>query len=216
MGQYYKKYSWKLSPASSATILYLCEGESEAEYVDVWLSKKQVTLGSVRVLCFEGLSKIDSKISFLIKEPGYRNITTVCVFLDAEQDLNQRKRDVKKMLGNMDFPNSASEEIPWVESDGEKKSCVFISPDMKNLGRIENIVINELKSKKNIFGCIDEFGKCASGAGMSDFDEKKIVASYIILNKPGLSLGASFQKGLFDLNDPAYADLNFLLEKAIT
>ncbi len=175
MGQYYEKKLWKLGPESSATILYLCEGESEAEYVDVWLSKKNVMPDNVRVLCFEGLSQIRSKISVLIKEPGFQYITTICVFLDAEQDFDRRKREVKEMLGNMGFPNSASGKNPWVESDGGKKTCVFISPDMKNLGRIEDIVINELKTKKDIFDCIDGFGKCAIHAGMSDFDEKKIL-----------------------------------------
>lgn len=216
MGKYFKDKEWELRGKLRPRILYLCEGESEAEYVDTWLTRGNADPVEIRVLCFRGLSKIDAKIKFLIKEPNFQNVESICIFLDAEQDFSQRIRDVEKLLRIMGFPHSESHSVPWVKLGNGKKSCVFISPDMKSSGRIENIVINELRGKKEIFTCLENFAKCSTSAGKEKFDEKQFVHSYIIMNRTGLSLGASFQKGLFDLNDPAYADLNSLLESAIT
>ena len=88
---------------------------------------------------------------------------------------------------------------------------------MGSSGRIEDIVIKELRVKKNLIQCIDGFSNCSTNSGMDEFNEKQIVNSYIVLmNCVGLSLGACFQKGLFALSDDAYTDLNGLLRDAIT
>jgi len=207
--------NWQLR-SIKPSVLYLCEGESESEYVDVWLTSRNESMDDIAVLCFEGLSKIDAKIKVLIKEPNFKFVDTICVFLDAEKDFNQRKNVVVNMLRTMNFPHSMSNSVPWVESNDHKKSCVFISPDMKSEGRIENIVINELRTKTEIINCIENFSRCSGYAGLGEFDEKRIVNSYITMNVVGISLGASFQKGLFDLRHSAYNDLNILLEHAIT
>ena len=89
-------------------ILFLCEGESEVQYVDLWLSQQIGISNNACVLCFAGLSQIDVKISDLAKDPAFSMVKTVCLFLDAEQDFDQRKRHVVKILRELGFPHSAS------------------------------------------------------------------------------------------------------------
>ena len=119
------------------------------------------------------------------------------------------------MLRNLGFPHSNSNQVPWIESNTGKKSCVFISPDMQSQGRIENIVMNEIRDNQNIFDCIENFKTCSLNAGIASFDEKQFVNTFINLHKAGIGLGASFKKGVFDTNHNAYSDLNNLLENAI-
>lgn len=213
---FYSKKKWCLPARPEIKRLFLCEGDSEAEYVDYRLSRLNPAPHAVKVLCFEGLTKIDAKTSLLVKEPGFQNVETICVFLDAEQDIDQTKRNVRRLLAKLDFPNSASDTIPWVESDQGKTTCVFISPNMKSNGRIENIVLEELKTKQETFGCIEAFRRCAHNSGAASFDEKSMVASYILMNKPGIGLGAAFKKGYFDTDHEAYSDLNNIINRALT
>ena len=124
MGKYFKNKEWKLRGKLRPSILYLCEGESEAEYVDTWLTRRYADPEDIRVLCFRGLSKIDAKIKYLIKEPNFQNVESICVFLDAEQDFSRRIKDVEKLLRIVDFPHSDSHSVPRVELSNGKKIVV--------------------------------------------------------------------------------------------
>jgi len=120
------------------------------------------------------------------------------------------------MLSTLNFPNSDVENIPWIETKNNKRSSVFISPDSKSNGRIEDIVLSELQSKKETYACLDGFKNCATQANLANpFGAKHLVASYLVLIKPGLSLGAAFQKGAFDQSQTAYTLLNQVLESAL-
>jgi len=207
---------WTLRGDRKPRVIYLCEGESETEYVDTWLTDRRENNNNIWIYCFRGLSQIDAKINILIKEPNFKYVNTVCIFLDAEDNFEQRKRDVCRMLRRMDFPSTNVNNTPWVETNNGKKSCVFISPDMNSTGRIENIVLNEIRTKVGVFDCLEEYRQCVLRSGISSFDEKKIVNSYIITNQVGISLGAAFKRKIFDLNHNAYRDVNNLLEQALS
>jgi hypothetical protein len=219
MGQFFKKskkWDWTLSAQSTSSTLYLCEGESEAEYVDYWLTQRGESPEAIRVLCFRGLSHIKTKISVLRKEPGLVKVDKICVFLDAEQNFDGRKDQVRQMLGTLNFPNSDVDDIPWIETKHNKTSSVFISPDSESNGRIEDIVLLELQGKEEAYACLDRFKNCATQANLTTpFGEKHLVASYLVLIKPGMSLGAAFQKGVFDQSHTAYVLLNQVLESAL-
>ena len=139
MGKYFKSKKFVLHDRQPPKTLFLCEGESEAEYVDAWLTSRRADSGENRVLCFRGLSHIKAKISYLAKEPELHDVESICIFLDAEDDFDGRLREVERMLRNLGFPHSSKNEVPWVESADGKTSCVFISPNMASSGRIENI-----------------------------------------------------------------------------
>jgi uncharacterized protein DUF3226 len=216
MGNYFCNVNdWKLRGNRNPSIIFLCEGESETEFVDKWLTNRDEDSNNIWIYCFRGLSKIREKISILIKEPNFTNVNTVCIFLDAEDNYEARKDSVRSMLRRLGFPHSNINSIPWVEEREGKKSCVFISPNMEENGRIENIVIEEISGSTEIYNCIETYRDCLSNNGILDFDEKKFVNTYIVSHQVGIGLGAAFKAGIFDVNNRVYDQLNQILELAV-
>ena len=201
----YGRTKIRISGTFAPSIVFLAEGASELLFIDKVLQHLNVSVADCAVFLLEGYQQLEDKIRNIKKEPNFHAVCSLGVMLDADRYPDRRLRKTANALGLANFPSDENVlKNNRVCSRGQKKAGVFLSPGNGQRGRIENLVIDEIRTTE-IFECLSNFGECTEGTS-GQLDDKGLVQCYISARAGDrCGLGRAFEAGILDVNHNAYA-----------
>ena len=201
----YIKEKLSLSGDFKPSIVFFAEGNPEAHFINKVLeSIGGISTDDCVIYMFGGLSKLKNKISLVSKEPNFDNVNKVGFFVDAEDSPAARRDQIIDCLKIIVFPDDLENLDNQVIVDNGKKAGVFISPGNDNVGRIEDMVLEELQNKDE-WECIQQYVACIKGTLGKELDEKSITQIGVsTIDGKICGLGIAFKKGILDITHKAY------------
>ncbi|MEO1785209.1 DUF3226 domain-containing protein [Thermodesulfobium sp. 4217-1] len=197
--------------------IFLAEGLSEALFLEKWLSSEEEWSQKsefISVICFQGVDKIKATLKRI--EQKIRQCLGVGFFLDAEdKKITDRLKQIEDVLEIHKIIDTGTNKLRAGElnqiSDRNLSSiAIYISPNNKDNGCIEDIVVeeNEIKTWK----CIE----CLRESSEYNNINKSIVQAYLGCKKPGLcGTGRGFESGILDVNSSVYSKITDLFSKLL-
>lgn len=192
-----------LQPGSS---LFLAEGMSEVGFIEATLGTVEAANpNSIVVACFEGISKFRSYLSLIANHANFAFVVALGVMTDTDGPGVNRKQQVLDALAASGIAyNPAQLDGNGVHHGASRKVAVFWSPGKGLDGRIEEMVLEEIK-KSDFAGCLADLKRCVIAITNEALDAKAIVQTYISLRRPNLcGCGRAFESAVLDVTDAAY------------
>lgn len=181
--------------------IFIVEGSSEEGFVESVL--KTNGLSNNTILNIEG----EKNLALVLKSMGGHSIVqrslSIGLVFDANSDCESRKTAIVTKLEAEGFEfNISSVDSRGVYAGSKFQIGIFLSPGRDRAGRIEHMVLGEIRTAKEN-RCLDSLGDCLF-PHIGNLDEKAIVQIYISARGDPVGLGTAFKRGVFDLNHSTY------------
>ncbi len=195
--------------------LYIGEGETEAYFIDKFLSLRNASPLENCVLCIRGLSRFQKKLEVISKQDNFRFVESLCFMLDAEDSPNGRLDAIIDGCRRMGFIELRNIETTGIYTKNGKSLGVIVSPGTGERGRIEDLILQEISAKEE-YSCIQRYVECLASDNSKTLDAKSVVQTYISAINGGLcGAGRAFQAGILDPMDSAYGSASNIIDALI-
>jgi hypothetical protein len=163
------------------------------------------------IVCAKSSDNIRPLIRRLLTFPEAREIVSIAIFGDADSNFTRSRDKFWGAFGIDGARRDVGKRNGFLE-EGNKRYAVWISPNNKGPGTIENMVLDTFDRKTR--KCIADLWQCTGGSGAVQGPSAKAeVAVWIALrNDAGAGLRTAFEKGLIDLDHQAFARLCSLVK----
>jgi hypothetical protein len=185
--------------------LFLAEGASEVGLVRAILE----SVHGVNADIFDVRGEKNLKTVLLAlsdKLGGWDNaIRSIGIVFDANEDQGSKMASITSALTQTGFefdPGNLDEN--GICRKGNMPIGVFISPGNGGPGRIETMILTEIRSS-SINECLDGFAGCVVARTTVNLSEKGLVQAYLGGRNAAHGIGVAFEKGVLDINHEAYA-----------
>lgn len=141
----------KDTPANppSKEYLIIVEGEDDGVFLEHVLNLKDADENKVQVQYVKGISKIPPYLLALSKSPPLTSgaIKNIAIILDADSDFNQAGSRIRTWLEEANLPIS---DPGTVNKDGPVSVGVYLLPNSKDSGELEDLIISCLTEDDRI------------------------------------------------------------------
>lgn len=208
---------FSLRGAERPGCLIFAEGDAEAFFLEVWLTRIGRDFRDIAVVCFKGQDKLEPLIKHFVTEENFPSITRFAFFLDAE------KAGAAAPAGSITnwlvqygvLPAGSNLRPGHLLSINGKRFALHVSPDNINPGFIEHTVMNEIDTT-GLRSCIRAFEACLVVALGRPLNPRTLVQAFISSQRPRISsTGRGFDKGLLDVMHTAYDGIRNTIEPVL-
>lgn len=137
--------------------------------------------------------------------PYRSRLRALGLMFDANSDSIARLTSISDVLNNAGFSYNPNQVGLDGIFRGQLDIGVFLSPGGQRSGRIENLVLDEIRTK-SLWHCLEQLTACTQKVpGLVGYDEKSMVQIAISTLEGGVcGVGTAFKRGLLDVSHPAY------------
>ena len=202
-------FSWpnNSSPRRTLKYLFLAEGDAEVGFLNAYLKNKQRNSAETGVYCFKGLQRIGGHNTVSLRKvlslslDSISDLHGIGLIADAEAEPENRLEAVIALFKELGFPKCAKDILAGGRHQtGNQRIGVSFSPNLKQSGRIEDLVVKEVAEWQHS----KHLNSYAEGTGIAN-ERKAICGTYIATRKPDLcGLGRAFEAGVLDVTNSAY------------
>ncbi|MEI6499420.1 MAG: DUF3226 domain-containing protein [Armatimonadota bacterium] len=138
---------------------------------------------------------------------GFRaHVTTLAVWRDADQDSMGSLQQVRDALQSASFavPDRSGQFV-----DGPPRIGVFILPDGRNAGALENVCLASV-GKPEVLSCVDGYLACLQATGTElhpNLGKSKLHTFLASREEPGLKIGEAAKARYWNFTHPAWQPL---------
>jgi len=188
------------------------EGKDELNFFEAML--KFVGIGSVQIIDVGGKDNFKNRLSGLIQSEGaLEKIKNMGFVRDAEKlEADSSFQSICGILKKYELP-CPNEICKPFENDG-KKIGIFIMPDNRNCGMLEDLCIESIKDTP-ILKCIESFISCCENQDKDIMTNtaKATMLAYLS-TRPGIpnSLGLAARQNVWDFSKPCFDDIKQFLK----
>lgn len=153
----------------------------------------------------EGVRNLRARLNVLVRDPGFRDLRTLGIARDADDDARNAFRSVRTALAGCPPLKAGLPSQPGERGAGNPATAVFIVPDNADPGNLETI-LNRTMADDSIDSCIDELIDCLrqqAGFDLSGgrLDKARAHARIAASSNPARSVGHSVRAtGVWDLD----------------
>ncbi len=196
--------------------LLLVEGNDEKWFCiqllqSIGINQKPENL-DVQVIDIEGNRNFASSLSLIIKSPYFDEVTTIGFIRDAEKNPAESSytstcASIKKYLSNFPIP-----EIGTVESEQGLTCGIFIMPDNKAAGMLENLCLESVRNNplyNNAKEYVTQAESLLSGVDKKKYNTPKAMVQTYLAGQPEIvnTLANAAKKKIWDFNNPVFNDI---------
>ncbi len=189
------------------TKILAVEGKDEISFFQALLRKLQID--DVQLLDFGGKGKFDLKIKAIPNITGFRNVVSFGLIRDADDNPAQSAFDSIAMSlkkSNLPVPKIINDF-----SDTNPKIGIFVMPNNKDSGMLEDLCLNSITDLP-VNRCIDDFINCNNEKPKNE--SKSRIQCFLALQNPiANSLGLGALKGHWNFESTTFDDLKLFLQK---
>ena len=165
-----------------------------------------------QILTTEGRTPMASFLGDLPADAaGFRKVVgSMGVIADAD---NSPQAAFASLCGGLRQGGLAVPERPGEWAGERPRVGVFLQPRQGQAGMLETL-LNEAVMTDEAFACIDPFLECVRGlrAPPKNLTKARAQAYLASREEPGLSIGVAAQKGYWNFEHPAYAEVKAFLK----
>jgi hypothetical protein len=205
--------------------ILLVEGEDEKNFFDKLLKSKSLEINDVQCISAGGEKSFKARFGNLSREEAFRYVNKIAFIRDAEKNeaysaLDSIKSAVKSAKTNTGFDieciSSLTDNVKDIVKD--KMRCgVYIMPDNKNSGALENLCIKYMKTEP-IHNCVEGYIRCAqsNGAILKNKSKAKIFAYLSTKIADAPSIGVAAKQGVFDFDNTCFDGIKDFLKRVFS
>jgi hypothetical protein len=194
--------------------LIFAEGEAEAWFLEAWLCSEGRNPRDVAVICFKGKSRLKPVLMNIVSDENFGSVRDLGFFVDAEEhDAKHTVASICAALIKNEVIEDATNLNIGFQVVGDRKVSLFISPDNKNPGCIEDMVVAEIASS-SIGKCLQKFDDCVQQKTGMAITQKACVQAFLGIQQKGLAgTGHGFMAKKLDVTHDAYTAVRDTLGK---
>lgn len=200
--------------------ILLVEGQDEENFFQAFIRKtKGLSDGEIQVIAVKGKDNFNETFSYLTKSDEFKKVTHCGFVRDAEENSAPSAFNSLHGIIKDKWPGVALPDKPGDIVKGPPGVGIFIMPDNKDSGMLEDLCLDYVKEKKeSVYRCIAAYQECIKDNHTykkGTFNpSKSCLMAYLASCVPiCYSLGIAAQKGFFDFDAVCFKDIkNFLLE----
>jgi hypothetical protein len=187
--------------------LLFAEGNSEEGLLKAAL--RQLGRVDATVLNIRGINRFKTVLQSYFGGTEQPDLGGIGILFDAEQAGYAARLtslcDILARFGiDVDRP---AIEAGSISTGGTYRVGIFVSPDNRSPGRIEQLVLQEVRSS-DVAQCVDQLAECWLGAAGKAIDEKGLAQVYISGRSGDVcGIGTAFDKGTLDIANGAYSGI---------
>jgi hypothetical protein len=180
-------------------------GEGKEEFYFFRALARSLGLTDVKVEQYAGKDNLGNYLEALPLRPDYREITSIGITRDADENADRAFQSVCGFLKNNGLPVPAA---PGDAAGGPPLVRVFILPGGGRAGMLEDLCMDAAASDPTIT-CVDGFIQClhAMDRNPEPLAKARTHAWLASLERPDLELGQAAEKGWVPFEHPAFEEL---------
>lgn len=199
-----------LSPITKNKLL-LVEGKDEVNFFEVYISK--LNIYDIEVRDVGGVEQFHTQFPLLLKVSGFNLVKSIGIIRDADTSYASAFASINSVLSKNGFGPITATNTRFSFKNIDFN--VFILPDNKNNGCLEDNLINLVNTSPN-YACVINFISCISSSALQpkqkNLSKAKIQAFLASMPEPVYCVGIGTQKSYFDLTSTSLSDIkNFIL-----
>lgn len=198
--------SFALRGSERPTALIFAEGWAEACFLEKWLAKGPHDPQKVAIVLVGGdVGRLKNVFANLAQDENFDAVVGFGFFYDAERGAaSQTIQVIESLLAKHDIIAKGTKLAGGSQDINGKKIGIFVSPDNKSPGWIEDIVLHEIATT-DLKDCLDQFSALVHVATRQAVHSKTITQAFIGIRTPGVcGTGHGFNNGQLDVMHPAY------------
>lgn len=182
--------------------LLMVEGKDEVNFFEEFFKHLEIN-DVVDIREVRGKDNFRNQIPALIsKVSGSAKLEKVAIIRDADESSMSAFESIKGILKANNFKGP---EKPGEFSGDNPRIGVFIMPDNKNNGMLENLCLESIKGDSGL-ECVDKFIDCANQfenrLKEKDIAKAKVQAFLSIVPEVPNSIGVGAKKGVWNFDSP--------------
>ena len=194
------------------SVQLLVEGNDQRNFFEAFID--HLSLGSIQIQNFGGVSELRGFLLALVNAPGFRQIVqSVGIIRDAETSPEAAFQSVQDSVRNAGLPIP---DRPEERFGTDPTIVVQILPGVNRQGMLETLLCESFSDTPED-RCIDDFFRCIetnSSNGAIRRPEKARARAYLTTKpEPYLSVRVATKRGYWDLDHDTFADVRGFLEK---
>ena len=195
--------------------LLLVEGNDEKNFLEE-LFRQMGQEDIVDIHDVAGKDNFKKNMPTFMKTPGFNDVEAIAIVRDADDSCRSAFVSVKGILKeNSLLPPGR----PGKFSQGNPKVGVFIMPDNKNSGMLENLCLETVKDEEGM-ECVNLFVDCANQLASppknKDIAKVKVQGFLAIMPEVPNRLGTGAQKRYWDFDSATLEPLKNFLSELVT
>jgi len=201
-------------------IIILVEGKDDEQFLSSFINELfPNSISDCNIINLQGKTNFKSQISALSKTPGFReNVKVLLIFLDADDSLTNTFRSITNTLKELNLPDPV--KPGELISDKQIKVGVYIFPNSKDNGTLEDLLIEMIKETDNkSLECIYRYIDCikkVQNISKLKHESKSILYSYFaIKQEPSDDPCTSIKRKALEFNCKSIEKLRKFFEEAI-
>ncbi len=187
----------------SSKKLLLVEGKDEENFFQALLSIMAYD-NKIQVIGVSGKGNFSSKFNTLVKAPNFSDVESIGFVRDADNNAKSAFESICSVLRTKNYVAPISSGL---YSNGNPRIGVFIMPDNKSCGMLEDLCLQSIKNLP-INDCISDFIGCIPNKDKSFESSKSKVQIYLSSKTPIVNnLGLGAQKKYWDFDNPCFNEI---------
>jgi hypothetical protein len=195
--------------------LLLVEGNDEKNFFEE-LFKHMAKEDIVDIHDVAGKDNFNKDMPTFMITPGFNEVEAIAIVRDADDSCRSAFESIKGILKENGL---LPPEKPGKFSQGNPKVGVFIMPDNKNSGMLENLCLKTVKDEEGM-ECVNLFVDCANQLANppKNKDIAKVKVQAFLAIKPGVfdMVGLGAKKKYWDFDSAALDPLKKFLSELVT
>ncbi|MBD3275645.1 MAG: hypothetical protein GF372_10055 [Candidatus Marinimicrobia bacterium] len=184
--------------------LVIVEGKDDERFIKALI--KFLDLREIEVRELGGKSNMRRALPSLIKESNFRQIHSLAIIRDADNDSNRTFQSIQTLLQNNGLPVP---ENPYSMTNETPNVMAIILPDHFSTGELEDLCLDSVNGDpvigciENLFDCVDE----VTSIGPRNMSKAKVHAFLSTREDPTLRIGEAAEKGIWPFDNESYKRL---------
>lgn len=192
--------------------VFIVEGEDDGVFLEHLLSLKGEDPSKIEVQYVKGIAKIAPYLSALAKSPPLTSgaIKKICIIVDADTNFESAQQSANSWLRDAGLPAAESGKI---ENNGSIEVGLYLLPNSKETGELEDLIISSLSSDERISSAIEMVDRFNDKSSPFKKKPKRILQVALAVSSTDLCAGAGrgIRNGAFSIDLNSVSDLDKFL-----
>ncbi|MCU0427952.1 MAG: hypothetical protein MUF71_20260 [Candidatus Kapabacteria bacterium] len=192
--------------------LLLVEGKDEAGFCKAFLTT--LAIGDVQIIDVGGRFKFSDNIQRLLKRPNFNTVQMLGILRDAED--KPAENTFASVCSDLKRVGLPQPQALTRFSDTKPSVGVFVMPDNRHAGMLEDLCLESLANTDGITHTDDFFTKASITESAKDFSKRRIQAWLSIAHSEEYlqrEVGRAAEAGFWNFDHPCFTELKAFLEQ---
>jgi hypothetical protein len=196
--------------------LLLVEGKDEQFFFEAFLQNLGIT--TIQIFPVGGKTQFKTGFNAIVAAPNFRSVVALGIIRDADKDSRAAFQSVCGVIKNHSYKKEIplrAPDRPFAQAGRNPAISVFIMPDNKSEGMLEDLCIRSISGSKELT-CIEDYFSCLEKNALGipeQISKAKVHAFLASREEPDKRLGEAAKAGYWLFKHDAFTALKEFLQQ---